>query len=120
MRVWSDRNGEPLRQKAERYVNMAYIREKLDVSVEDQIKKTILESLGHEIRMRNEMLMKVVLFNCAPLGTITKGVFSASLSQRKHHRACGRGGGVGELCVFFSRGGTQHPFQCNRSHYLHI
>ena len=60
--VWSDRNGEPLRQMEERGVNMQDVRNRLGVkSVSWKIEKRVLERIGHVIRMGNERLTKAVV-----------------------------------------------------------
>ena len=60
--VWSDRNGEPLRQMQERGVNMYDVRFRLGVkSVRWKIEKRVLERIGHVIRMGNERTTKAVV-----------------------------------------------------------
>ena len=59
--VWSDRNGEPLRQMQERHVNMQDVRNRLNVkSVQWKIEKRVLERIGHVMRMGNDRLTKAV------------------------------------------------------------
>ena len=60
--VWSDRNGEPLRQMAERHVNMTDVRQRLGIkSVEWKIERRVLERIGHVMRMGNDRLTKAVV-----------------------------------------------------------
>ena len=60
--VWSDRNGEPLRQMAERHVNMTDVRQRLRIkSVEWKIERRVLERIGHVMRMENDRLTKAVV-----------------------------------------------------------
>ena len=60
--VWSDRNGEPLRQMAERGMNMQDVRSRLGVkSVRWKIEKRVLERIGHVMRMENDRLTKVMV-----------------------------------------------------------
>ena len=61
--VWSDRNGEPLRQMEERGVNMQDVRNRLGVkSVRWKVEKRVLERIGHVVRMGNERLTKALVF----------------------------------------------------------
>ena len=61
--VWSDRNGEPLRQMVERGVNMQDVRSCLGVkSVRWKIEKRVLERIGHVVRMGNDRLAKAMVF----------------------------------------------------------
>ena len=61
--VWSDRNGEPLRQMERMGVNMQDVRKRLGVkSVSWKIEKRVLERIGHVVRMGNERLTKVMVF----------------------------------------------------------
>ena len=61
--VWSDRNGEPLRQMEARGVNMQDVRSCLGVkSVRWKIEKRVLERIGHVVRMGNERLTKAMVF----------------------------------------------------------
>ena len=61
--VWSDRNGQPLRQMAARGVNMWDVRSMLRVrSVRWKIEKRVLERIGHVVRMGNERLTKAAVF----------------------------------------------------------
>ena len=61
--VWSDRNGEPLRQMEARGVNMQDVRNSLNVkSVRWKIEKRVLERIGHVVRMGNERLTKALVF----------------------------------------------------------
>ena len=60
--VWSDRNGQPLRQMSERGMNMTDVRERLGVkTVEWKIEKRVLERIGHVLRMGNERLTKALV-----------------------------------------------------------
>ena len=60
--VWSDRNGEPLRQMERKGVNMQDIRSCLGVkSIRWKIEKRVLERIGHVLRMGNERLTKAVV-----------------------------------------------------------
>jgi len=59
--VWSDRNGQPLRQMQERHENMQDVRNRLNVkSVQWKIEKRVLERVGHVMRMGNDRLVKAV------------------------------------------------------------
>ena len=61
--VWSDRNGEPLRQMEMRGVNMQDVRSCLGVkSVRWKIEKRVLERIGHVVRMGNLSLTKSMVF----------------------------------------------------------
>ena len=61
--VWSDRNGETLRQMEERGVNVQDVRSCLRVmSVRLKIQKRVLETIGHVVRMGNERLTKAMVF----------------------------------------------------------
>ena len=61
--VWSDRNGQPLRQMSERGVNMVDVRERLGVkSVAWKVEKRVLERIRHVLRMGNERLTKEMVF----------------------------------------------------------
>ena len=61
--VWSERNGEPLRQMERMGVNMQDVRKRLGVkSVSWKIEKRVLERIGHVVRMGNERLTKVMVF----------------------------------------------------------
>ena len=60
--VWSNRNGEPLRQMERRGVNMVDVRACLGVkSLQWKIEKRVLERIGHVMRMGNERLTKVAV-----------------------------------------------------------
>ena len=60
--VWSDRNGELLRQMAERHENMTDVRQRLGIkSVEWKIERRVLERIGHVMRMENDRLTKAVV-----------------------------------------------------------
>ena len=60
--VWSDRNGEPLRQMADRHMNMTDVRQRLGIkSVEWKIERRVLERIGHVMRMENDRLTKAVV-----------------------------------------------------------
>ena len=60
--VWSDRNGEPLRQMAERHVNMIDVRQRLRIKlVEWKIERRVLERIGRVMRMENDRLTKAVV-----------------------------------------------------------
>ena len=79
--VWSDRNGEPLRQMQERGVNMYDVRARLGVkSVQWKIEKNVLERIGLVMRLGNECLTKA-----AVLGWYEKleGVSKAPGKKRK-------------------------------------
>ena len=61
--VWSDRNGQPLRQMEQRGVNMQDVRNVLKVrSLRWKIEKRVLERIGHVVRMGNERLTKAMVF----------------------------------------------------------
>ena len=61
--VWSNRNGEPLRQMEARGVNMQDVRVCLGVkSVRWKIEKRVLERIGHVVRMENDRLTKAMVF----------------------------------------------------------
>ena len=61
--VWSNRNGEPLRQMEARGVNMQDVRACLGVkSVRWKIEKRVLERIGHVVRMENDRLTKAMVF----------------------------------------------------------
>ena len=61
--VWSDRNGEPLRQMEARGVNMQDVRSAIGVkSVRWKIEKRVLERIGHVVRMENDRLVKAFVF----------------------------------------------------------
>ena len=60
--VWSDRNGQPLRQMQARGENMQDVRNRLGVkSVQWKIEKRVLERIGHVMRMGNDRLTKAVV-----------------------------------------------------------
>ena len=60
--VWSDRNGEPLRQMEARGVNMQDVRSCLGIkSVRYKIEKRVLERIGHVVRMGNDRLVKAMV-----------------------------------------------------------
>ena len=60
--IWSDRNGEPLRQMQERGVNMKDVRSCLGVkSLQWRIERRVLERVGHVMRMENGRLTKAVV-----------------------------------------------------------
>ena len=60
--VWSDRNGEPLRQMEARGCNMQDVRSCLGVkSVRWKIEKRVLERIGHVVRMGNDRLVKAMV-----------------------------------------------------------
>ena len=60
--VWSNRNGEPLRQMQESGVNMQDVRVCLGVkSVRWKIEKRVLERIGHVVRMGNDRLTKAMV-----------------------------------------------------------
>ena len=60
--VWSDRNGEPLRQMAERHENMTDVRQRLGIKpVEWKIEIRVVERIGHVMRMENDRLTKAVV-----------------------------------------------------------
>ena len=61
--VWSDRNGEPLRQMEARGMNMTDVRSRLGVkSIRWKIEKRVLERIGHVARMDNGRLTKALVF----------------------------------------------------------
>ena len=61
--VWSNRNGEPLRQMEARGVNMQDVRVCLGVkSIRWKIEKRVLERIGHVVRMKNDRLTKAMVF----------------------------------------------------------
>ena len=79
--VWSNRNGELLRQMQARGENMYDVRTRLGVeSVQWKIEKRVLERIGHAMRMKDDSLTKV-----AVLGWYKKleGVSKASGKKRK-------------------------------------
>ena len=79
--VWSNRNGEPLRQMQVRGENMYDVRARLGVkSVQWKIEKRVLERVGHVMRMKDESLTKV-----AVLGWYKKleGISKAPGKKRK-------------------------------------
>ena len=60
--VWSDRNGQPLRQMQARGENMTDVRERLGVkSVEWKIERRVLQRIGHVLRMGNERMTKAMI-----------------------------------------------------------
>ena len=60
--VWSDRNGQPLRQMQERGVNMVDVRNMLGVkSIEWKIERRVLERIGHVMRMGNDRVTKAMV-----------------------------------------------------------
>ena len=60
--VWSNKNGEPLRQMQVRGENMYDVRARLGVkSVQWKIEKRVLERIGHVMRMKDEILTKVAV-----------------------------------------------------------
>ncbi|KAI8486755.1 hypothetical protein Bbelb_355030 [Branchiostoma belcheri] len=60
--VWSNRNGEPLRQMEGRHENMQDVRSRLNVkSVRWKIEKRVLERVGHVMRMSNDRITKAVV-----------------------------------------------------------
>jgi len=61
--VWSIRNGEPLQQMRARGMNRQDVRACLGVkSVRWKIKDTVLERIGHAVRMENDNLTKAMVF----------------------------------------------------------
>ena len=57
--IWSDKNGQPLRQMEELHVNMADVREQLNVSsLRSKIEKAHLIRMGHVLRMDDTRLVK--------------------------------------------------------------
>ena len=61
--VWSDRNGDPMRQMETRGANMQNVRSYRGVkSVRWKIEKRVLEKIGLVVRMGNEMLTKAIVF----------------------------------------------------------
>ena len=66
--IWSDRKGEPLRQMQEYGINMADIRNQLQVSsIRTKIEVAHLTRMGHILRLPDESLVKQAL-----LGWLTK------------------------------------------------
>ena len=60
--VWSNRNGEPLRQMQASGVNMKDVRACLGVkSVRWKIEKRVLERIGHVVRMGNDRMTKIMV-----------------------------------------------------------
>jgi hypothetical protein len=60
--VWSNRNGEPLRQMQARGENMYDVRARLGVkSVQWKIEKRVLERVGHVMRMENTSVTKAAV-----------------------------------------------------------
>ena len=60
--VWSNRNGEPLRQMQARGENMYDVRVRLGVkSVQWKIEKRVIERVGHVMRLKDESLTKVAV-----------------------------------------------------------
>ena len=56
--IWSDKNGQPLRQMDERHPNMADIREQLNVTpLRTKIEQTHLLRLGHILKMNDDRLV---------------------------------------------------------------
>ena len=61
--VWSNRNGQPLRQMQACGMNMQDVRVCLGVkSVRWKIEKRVLERIGHVVRMKNDRLIKAMVF----------------------------------------------------------
>ena len=57
--IWSEKNGEPLRQMQKQGVNMADIRKELKVStIRNKIEKAHLMGMGHILRMSDDRLVK--------------------------------------------------------------
>ena len=57
--IWSEKNGEPLRQMQKQGVNMADIRKELKVStIRNKIEKAHLMRMGHILRMSDDRLVK--------------------------------------------------------------
>ena len=60
--IWSDRKSEPLRQMQEYGINMADIRNQLQVSsVRTKVEVAYLIRLGHILRLPDESLVKQAL-----------------------------------------------------------
>ena len=60
--MWSNRNGEPLRQMQSRGENMQDVRSMLGVkSVRGKIEKRVYERIGHVMRMDNEKITKAMV-----------------------------------------------------------
>ena len=60
--VWSNRNGQPLRQMERRGENMADVRKRLgERSVRWKIEKRVLERIGHVVRMVNSRMTKAMV-----------------------------------------------------------
>ena len=59
--VWSDRNGEHLRQMVERHKNMTDVRQRLGIKLmECKIERRVLERIEHVRWLENDRLMKTV------------------------------------------------------------
>ena len=57
--IWSEKNGEPLRQMQEQGLNMADIRKALKVStIRNKIEKAHLVRIGHILRMSHDRIVK--------------------------------------------------------------
>ena len=57
--IWSEKNGEPLRQMQEQGINMADIRKTLKVStIRNKIEKAHLMRMGHILRMSDDRIVK--------------------------------------------------------------
>ena len=56
--IWSEKNGEPLRQMQEQGLNMAGIRKALEVStIRNVIEKAHLMRMGHILRMSDDRIV---------------------------------------------------------------
>ena len=89
--VWSDRNGEPLRQMAERHENMTDVRQRLGIkSVEWKIERRVLERIGHVLRMVNDRLTKAVVLGRWE-GLESRGRLKCEERGRLKCERCGRG-----------------------------
>jgi len=63
--IWSDRKGEPLRQMQEYGINMADIRNQLQVSsIRTKIEVAHLTRMGHILRLPDESLVTQALLGC--------------------------------------------------------
>ena len=89
--VWNDRNGEPLRQMAERHENMTDVRQRLGIkSVEWKIERRVLERIGHVLRMENDRLAKAVVLGRWE-GLEGRGRLKCEERGRLKCERCGRG-----------------------------
>ena len=60
--VWTNKNEPPLRQMERMGTNMQHIKNQMGIkSIEWKIEKTVLERLGHVMRMENSRLPKIAV-----------------------------------------------------------